>query len=104
VKQKLHDCDHLLQTEKKKSDEMLAKNVIAQKKLNLYLREVSSLRESSKVDNNQDTILSHFQECNQSLTKSLKHNYAFLDVYKQLHNHINENRFSDHLSAELHLE
>ena len=45
-----------------------------------------------------------FGECNDALTKSMKHNYAFLDVYKQLHAHVNEHRFSEKMSAGMHLE
>ena len=83
---------------------MLAKNVIAQKKLNIYLKEVSSLRESGNKKEDHQAVLSRFHDCNSALTKSLKHNYAFLDIYKQLHSHISEHRFSDRVSAELHLE
>jgi hypothetical protein len=43
-------------------------------------------------------------ECHQALNLSMRHNYAFLEMYKLLVKHVDEHRFSDKISLGMHLE
>jgi hypothetical protein len=60
--------------------------------------------EKPDLTNYTTEILESFSESNEGLCKSMKYNYAFLNIHKQLHQYIKEHRFSDKVSAGIQLE